>query len=47
MIVLELTLFFLSIIIISVAIAGFGSLLSNKAENNLFLDINFYINYYI
>ncbi len=41
MIVLELTLFFLSIIIISVAIAGFGSLLSNKAENNLFLDIFF------
>ena len=41
MIVLELTLFFLSIIIISVAIAGFGSLISNKAENNLFLDIFF------
>ena len=41
MIVFELSLFFLSIIIISVAIAGFGSLLSNKSENNLFLDIFF------
>ena len=36
MIVLELILFFLSIIIISVAIAGFGSLLSIKIENNFF-----------
>ena len=41
MIVLELTLFFLSIIIISVAIAGFGSLLSNEIANNFFLDIFF------
>ncbi len=41
MIVLELTLFFLSIIITSVAIAGFGSLLSSKTENNFFLDICF------
>ena len=41
MIVLELILFFLSIIIISVAIAGFGSLLSIKNVNNFFLDICF------
>ena len=41
MIVLELILFFLSIIIISVAIAGFGSLLSIKTVNNFFLDIYF------
>ena len=41
MIVLELILFFLSIIIISVAIAGFGSLLSIKTVNNFFLDICF------
>ena len=41
MIVLELILFFLSIIIISVAIAGFGSLLSSKTINNFFLDICF------
>ena len=41
MIVLELILFFLSIIIVSVAIAGFGSLLSSKTINNFFLDICF------
>ena len=41
MIVLELILFFLSIVIISVAIAGFGSLLSIKNINNFFLDICF------
>jgi len=41
MIVLELILFFLSLIIISVAIAGFGSLLSIKTVNNFFLDICF------
>ena len=41
MIVLELILFFLSIVIISVAIAGFGSLLSIKTVNNFFLDICF------
>ena len=41
MIVLELILFFLSIIIVSVAIAGFGSLLSSKTVNNFFLDIYF------
>ncbi len=41
MIVLELILFFLSIIIISVATAGFGSLLSIKTVNNFFLDICF------
>ena len=41
MIVLELILFFLSIIIVSVAIAGFGSLLSSKIVNNFFLDIYF------
>ena len=41
MIVLELILFFLSIIIISVAIAGFGSLLSFKNVNNFFLNICF------
>ena len=34
MIVLELTLFFFSTIIISIAIAGFGSLLSSKTVNN-------------
>ena len=41
MIVLELILFFLGTIIISVAIAGFGSLLSSKTINNFFLDICF------
>ena len=41
MIILELSLFFLSIIIVSVAIAGFGSLLSGKIVNNFFLDICF------
>ena len=41
MIILELSLFFLSIIIVSVAIAGFGSLLSSKTVNNFFIDICF------
>ena len=41
MIILELFYFFFSIIIISVAIAGFGSLLSSKIVNNFFLDICF------
>ena len=41
MIVLELILFFFSTIIISIAIAGFGSLLYSKTVNNFFLDICF------
>ena len=41
MIILELFIFFFSIIIISMAIAGFGSLLSSKIVNNFFLDICF------
>ena len=41
MIILELSLFFLSIIIVSVSIAGFGSLLSSKTVNNFFIDICF------
>ena len=41
MIILELLIFFLSIVVISIAIAGFGSLLSNEIANNFFLDICF------
>ena len=41
MIILELLIFFLSIVVISIAIAGFGSLLSNEIANNFFLDIFF------
>ena len=41
MIVLELILFFFGTIIISVAMAGLGSLLTGKTLNNFFLDICF------
>ena len=39
MIILEFFLFFLSIIIVSVSIAGFGSFFSTKPKSNLFLEI--------
>ena len=39
MIILEFFLFFLSIIIVSVSIAGFGSLFSTKPKSNFFLEI--------
>ena len=39
MIILEFFLFFLSIIIVSVSIAGFGSFFSTKPKSNFFLEI--------
>ena len=39
MIILEFLLFFLSIIIVSVSIAGFGSFFSTKPKSNFFLEI--------
>ncbi len=39
MIILEFFLFFLSIIIVSVSIAGFGSFFSTKLKSNFFLEI--------
>ena len=39
MIILEFFLFFLSIIIVSVSIAGFGSFFSIKPKSNFFLEI--------
>ena len=39
MILLKLLLFFLSIIVCSISISGYGSLLSHRIKNNFFLDI--------
>ena len=39
MIILEFLLFFIGIIILSISIAGFGSILSNNIKNNYFIDI--------
>ncbi len=39
MILLEFLLFLLSIVFLSVSIAGYGSFLSNKIQSNFFLDI--------